>query len=389
MKVTIAVDSFKGSLSSMEAGRAIGEGVRRAYPEAEIHVCPMADGGEGTVEALTEGMGGTIRSIRVTGPTGQPIQASYGIISTSGTAVLEMAAAAGLPLVPKGERDPRRTTTYGVGEMIRDAIHRGCRKFIIGIGGSATNDAGIGMLQALGASITDAKGRPVPYGAEGLREAAHIDMGGMLKELQECTFRIACDVNNPLCGPRGCAAVYGPQKGATPEMVRDMDRWMEQYADLVKSVFPGADPSLPGAGAAGGIGFGFSVFLKARLEPGVQIVLDETQVAKHIQDSDFVITGEGRLDAQTLQGKAPAGVALLARKFSVPVIAMAGSVTKDAVQCNQKGIDAFFPILPGPATLDEAMDPAQAMSNLEQTAEQVFRLVKTTIGRFSKSPIHV
>lgn len=377
MRITIAIDSLKGSLSSIAAGNAVKSGILEVYPDAQVQVRPMADGGEGTVDALTEGMGGVFEDIQVTGPLGAPVTARYGILSRTRTAIMEMSAAAGITLIPYEARNPMETTTYGVGEMIKDAVQKGCRNFIIGIGGSATNDAGIGMLQALGFQILDQQNHPVSRGAKGLAEAVLIRKEEALPELSECTFQIACDVNNPLCGDQGCSAVYGPQKGATQEMVCKMDEWMRHYAEIVKKTFPEADQNQPGAGAAGGIGYAFSSFLNGNLKPGIQIVLKETKLEEYVKDSDLVITGEGRLDGQSIMGKAPIGVAGLAKKYHLPVIAFSGCVTEDAVVCNLSGIDAFFPILRTVVSKEEAMDPANAERNMEAAAEQVFRLIRT------------
>ena len=376
MKVTIAIDSLKGSLTSLEAGQAAAEGIRRVYEDADICIRPLADGGEGTVEALVRGMGGELKRITVTGPLGKPVVCEYGIIKESGTAVIEMAGAAGITMVDEEERNPLYTTTYGVGEVIRDAVRSGCRRFVVGIGGSATNDGGIGMLQALGYGILDKEGRQVPYGARGLAEIASVTDDNILPELSGCTFRIACDVTNPLCGEQGCSAVFGPQKGADPEMIRQMDGWLEHFATLSQEKYPAADPLRPGTGAAGGLGFAFLGFTKAVLESGVKIVLDETKLEDYVRDADLVITGEGRLDGQTVMGKAPIGVAKTAKKYGKPVIGFSGCVTKDAVACNREGIDAFFPILRGVVTLDEAMKTENAGANLADTAEQVFRLIR-------------
>lgn len=376
MKAVIAIDSLKGSLTSVEAGNSVAEGIKRVYCDAEILVKPLADGGEGTVEALTAGMGGKRQTVCVTGPLGTPVQCEYGIIEDTGTAVIEMAGAAGLPIVPEEKRNPMNTTTYGVGEVILDAVKKGCRRFIIGIGGSATNDGGAGMLQALGYEFLDKAGKPIPQGGKGLEVLADIECDDVIPELKECKFYIACDVTNPLCGPDGCSAVYGPQKGADPGMVSLMDQWMENYARVAKEKFDKADPEYPGAGAAGGMGFAFMAFTDAVLESGIKIVLDEIGLDKDVRNADVVITGEGRLDGQTAMGKAPVGVAELAKQYDIPVIAFSGCVTEEAVKCNEKGIDAFFPILRSVVSLDEAMDPENAKNNLADTAEQVFRLWK-------------
>lgn len=375
MKAVVAIDSLKGSLSSMEAGNAIAEGIYRADAEAKVEVRPLADGGEGTVDALVQGMNGSLRKVRVTGPLGDKVDAAYGIIEEAKMAVIEMSAAAGITLVPDEKKNPLFTTTYGVGEMIRDAIEKGCRKFVVGIGGSATNDGGIGMLQALGYDFLNSKGNAVPYGAKGLEDLAEIRKEHVLPELAQCEFKVACDVTNPLCGPLGASAVYGPQKGATPEMVREMDQWLADYAKLAANCSERADAEHPGTGAAGGLGFAFLTFTNAVLESGIKIVLEETKLEQYIQDADIVITGEGCLDGQTAMGKAPVGVAKLAGKYKIPVLAFAGSVTKDARKCNEEGIHAFFPILRGITTLEDAMDAENARRNLMETVEQVFRLI--------------
>jgi len=379
MNIVIAIDSLKGSLTSLEAGKAIETGIKKVYSEAVTKVLPLADGGEGTVEALTLGMGGKLQSIEVTGPLGNKILAQYGILSDGKTAIVEMAAAAGITLVPDNKRNPLYTTTYGVGEILLDAMHKGCRHFIIGIGGSATNDGGVGMLQALGYDMLDADGKPVPFGAAGLKVLCRIDDSRVTPELKECSFRIACDVTNPLCGEKGCSAIYGPQKGATSEDIALMDKWMGDYARISKEKYSHADANAPGAGAAGGLGFAFLTFTNATLESGIEIVLAETKLENHIEKADLVITGEGRLDGQTVMGKAPVGVAKIAKKYNKPVIAFAGCVTPDARACNEHGIDAFFPILRGVVSLSEAMEAENARQNMIDTVEQAMRLLKVKI----------
>lgn len=377
MKVTVAIDSFKGSLSTFQAGNAISEGVKLVYPDADVRVCPIADGGEGTVEAVISATGGELVEVNVCGPLGKRITASYGIILETKTAVIEMSAAAGITLIDDSERNPLNTTTYGVGEIISDAISRGCRKFVVGIGGSATNDGGVGMLQALGFDFLDKDGHAVALGGKGLEDIAEIRIDKALKELRECTFSVACDVKNPLCGENGCSAIYGPQKGATPEMIRDMDGWLHSYADLTKKVLPDSDENTPGTGAAGGMGFALMSYLGAKLESGIELVMKETKLEEYVKEADVVVTGEGRLDGQSYMGKAPIGVAKLAKKHKKLVVAFSGCVTDDAVLCNEHGIDAFFPILRKPATLQEAMDCDNAYKNLKDTACQVFRLIKS------------
>lgn len=376
MKVVVAIDSLKGSLTSLEAGEAIQEGILRAISDAEVIVRPLADGGEGTVEALTRGMNGRYEKITVTDPLGRPIDAVYGILEDSHTAIIEMSAAAGITLIDAKDRNPMNTTTYGVGEMIKDAIGKGCRHFFIGIGGSATNDGGIGMLQALGYGMLDTEGKQVSLGAKGLAELVSITDENVLPELKECTFQIACDVKNPLCGELGCSAIFGPQKGATPDIIAQMDSWLGKYALLTANRYKKADSQYPGTGAAGGMGFAFLSYMNAELRSGVQIVLEETKLEEYVKDADIVVTGEGCLDGQSVMGKAPIGVAALAKKHHKKVIAFAGCVTEDAKVCNQNGIDAFFPILRNVVTREEAMDTDNAHRNMTDTAEQVFRLIK-------------
>lgn len=376
MKAVIAIDSLKGSLSSLEAGDAIKSGILKVMPEADVCIRPLADGGEGTVEALALGMGGTLENISVTGPLGEKVDCVYGVIQESKTAIIEMSGAAGITLVPETARNPLHTTTYGVGEVIKDAINKGCRHFIVGIGGSATNDGGVGMLQALGYGMLDKDGIQVPAGAKGLEKLVHITDDQVISELKECTFKVACDVTNPLCGEFGCSAIFGPQKGATKEMIQDMDQWLSNYAKITAKKYEKADAKQPGTGAAGGLGFAFLAYTNAVLESGIQIVLEETKLEKYVQEADIVITGEGRLDGQTVFGKAPIGVAKIAKKHHKPVIAFSGAVTKDAVACNEHGIDAFFPILRSVQTLEEAMDSSVARENMIATVEQVFRLIK-------------
>lgn len=376
MKVVVAIDSLKGSLTSLEAGEAIQEGILRAISDAEVIVRPLADGGEGTVEALTRGMNGRYEKITVTDPLGRPTDAVYGILEDLHTAIIEMSAAAGITLIDAKDRNPMNTTTYGVGEMIKDAIGKGCRHFFIGIGGSATNDGGIGMLQALGYGMLDTEGKQVSLGAKGLAELVSITDEDVLPELKKCTFQIACDVKNPLCGEKGCSAVFGPQKGATPDMITQMDSWLGKYALLTANRYKKADSQYPGTGAAGGMGFAFLSYMNAELRSGVQIVLEETKLEEYVKDADIVVTGEGCLDGQSVMGKAPIGVAALAKKHHKKVIAFAGCVTEDAKVCNQNGIDAFFPILRNVVTREEAMHTDNAHRNMTDTAEQVFRLIK-------------
>lgn len=375
MKVVVAIDSLKGSLSSLEAGKAISEGIIKVYPDAQVDVRPLADGGEGTVEALALGMNGKLETVTVTGPLGQAVDAVYGILDT--TAIIEMSAAAGITLVEEQDRNPLKTTTYGIGEIIKDAIKKGCRHFIVGIGGSATNDGGIGMLQALGYGILNREGKQVSFGAQGLSEIDKITDEYVIPELKECTFRVACDVTNTLCGEQGASAIFGPQKGATPTMIMQMDKWLAYYAALSKEKYPHANINQAGTGAAGGLGFAFLTYTNAVLESGIKIVLEETKLEEYVKEADIVITGEGRLDGQTAMGKAPIGVAEIAKKYNKRVYALSGCVTEDAVVCNAHGIDAFFPILRSVVPLTEAMEKENARANIIATTEQVFRLIKS------------
>lgn len=374
MKVVVAIDSLKGSMTSMEAGRAIREGILNVLPDTEVIVKPLADGGEGTTEAQVEGLGGELVETEVHGPLETPVKAVYGVIKETGTAIMEMAAAAGIILVGKDKR-PLDATTYGVGEMIRDAVRRGCREFIIGIGGSATNDGGIGMLTALGYEFLDARGAAVGIGAGALGKVASIQTGRVLPELKECRFRIACDVTNPLCGVNGATYIYGPQKGVTEDLRDSLDEAMDSYAQVIRDCLGTDHRESEGAGAAGGLGFAFLSCLNADLQPGIGLVMDAVDMEKTMEGADLVFTGEGRLDGQTAMGKAPVGIAKLAKKHGAKVVALAGAVIEGAEKCNENGIDAFFPILRRIVTLDEAMDPKTAKENMIRTAEQVIRLV--------------
>lgn len=376
MKVVVAIDSFKGSLSSLQAGNAARAGIKRVC-DADVVVKPLADGGEGTTGALVEGLGGEYVYLDVTGPLGQMTRARYGILGDGKTAVMEMAEASGIILVKREELDPWNATTRGVGEMILDAVKRGCREFIIGIGGSATTEGGIGMLKALGYEFLDAQGNPVCEGVMDLDQIASIHSENVPGELRECHFQIACDVKNPLCGEKGAVYVYGSQKGVKEEEKQLMDEKMLHFAQKTTEHF-GRDNSLKeGAGAAGGLGHAFLSYLpNTELKSGIEIVLHAIGLEKEVKDADIVVTGEGRLDSQTAMGKAPVGVARLAKQYHAKVIAFAGGVTEDAGKCNEEGIDAFFPIVRGVTTLDEAMVTEKAKQNMELAVEQVFRLLQ-------------
>ena len=378
-KIVIATDSFKGSLTTFQAGKAIEEAAKEVFKNAETVISPIADGGEGTVEAIISATNGEMVKTVVSNPLGNKIEAAYGFIPHTKTAVIEMSAAAGITLISDSERNPLETTTFGVGEMISDAVLKGCRNFVIGIGGSATNDGGVGMLQALGFEFLDKDGNQVSVGAKGLKDIITIKTDNKIPQLDECSFCVACDVKNVLCGDNGCSAIYGPQKGATPEMIKNMDLWLKNYARLTKTVVPDSNADFPGAGAAGGMGFALMAFLNATLKSGIELVIKETDLENHIKDADLVITGEGRLDGQSNMGKAPIGVAKLAKKHNKPVIAFSGCVTDDAVICNEHGIDAFFPIVRKPCTSEEAMNENNAYKNLKDTAYQVFRLINAKV----------
>ena len=375
MKVVIAIDSLKGSLSSMDAGNAIKNGILKAV-DAEVIVCPLADGGEGTTDALIEGMGGEKITLTVNGPLGAPTEAFYGYLKESNTAIMEMAMASGITLVSRQDLDPMAATTFGVGEMIKDAIGRGIRHFIIGIGGSATNDCGIGMLTALGWEFLDKDGNPVGIGAGALKDVASVKCDKVVPELTECNFKIACDVTNPLCGTNGATYIYGPQKGVTVEMRDALDADLAHFAEVTKAALGTDFAESEGAGAAGGLGFAFLSYLKADLQPGIDLVLDAVEMEKAMEGADLVITGEGRLDEQTAMGKGPVGIAKLGKKHGAKTVALAGALKDGCEACNDAGIDAYFPIIRRIMTLDEAMDGAIAKVNMTKTAEQVFRLIK-------------
>ncbi len=375
MNVVVAIDSFKGSLSSLQAGNAVKEALIKADKASTAEVFFLADGGEGTVEAMYEGLGGEIKEIEVTGPIFNKVKSRY-LILPDKTAVIEMATAAGLNLVPENKRNPMDTTTFGVGELIKDAIASGCRNFIIGIGGSATNDGGTGMLSALGYDFRDENNETIPLCGKGLEHLYEISARNVLPELKDCKFRIACDVNNPLCGKNGCSYIFAPQKGASEDDIIKMDLWLKKYAEITKTISADADSDFPGAGAAGGLGFAFRTFTNAELESGIDIIIDAICLEDGIKNCDIVVTGEGRLDSQTVMGKAPIGVAKLAKKYGKKVIAFSGIIGNGAEVCNEHGIDAFFPIVRTITTAESAMKPDNAYKNLIDTAYQVFRLIK-------------
>lgn len=375
MKVVIAIDSLKGSLTSIQAGNAIKTGILRVDADTQVIVKPLADGGEGTTDALIEGLGGERVSLTVSDPFKKPVSTYYGLLPESKTAIIEMASAAGITLIAEDQKDPFTATTYGVGEMIQDALEKGCRNFIIGIGGSATNDGGIGMLKALGYQFLDVDGNDVGEGGQALAKIASVDSSKSSPALTSSHFQVACDVTNPLCGTDGATYIYGPQKGVTATTRDILDAGMENYAAITTQATKTNHLTSPGAGAAGGLGFAFLSYLGANLTPGVSLILDAIHLESELANADLVITGEGRLDHQTIMGKAPIGVARLAKKHNLKVIAFAGSVASDAAACNTAGIDAYFPIVRGVTTLAEALDPETAKNNMADTVEQVFRLL--------------
>ena len=378
VKIVVAPDSFKECLSALRVAEAIARGLRRADPEAEVVLVPMADGGEGTVDAVVEATGGRRLRTTVTGPLGDPVAATFGVTGDGATAVMEMAQASGLPLVPPQRRNPLVTTTYGTGELIGEALAEGVRTVIIGIGGSATVDGGAGMAQALGVKLTDASGRELGWGGGELGRLAHVDVGGLEERVLGVRFRVACDVTNPLLGERGAARVYGPQKGATPEMVAVLERDLTRFARIIARDLGVEVAKVPGAGAAGGLGAGLKASLAAELVPGVEVVAEAVGLAEKMAGADLVITGEGKLDGQSAFGKTPVGVARLAKKEGIPVVALAGALGADVERVLAHGIDAYFGIADGPLRYEESL--ARAGELLASAAEQCLRLWRSGRG---------
>lgn len=377
-KIVIASDSFKGSISAAEVAACGERAVHRLFPDCEVVQLPVADGGEGTVETLTAALGGQSVATVVHDPLGRLITAQYGLIAKEKTAIIEMATASGLPLLQPEERNPWLTSTYGTGELIRDALERGCRKFLIAIGGSATNDGGMGLLQALGFRFLDAEGQELPGCGSSLSRIEQIDTSGALTALKECLFTVACDVSNPFYGREGAAYVFAPQKGADAEMVEALDQGLRHFAQLIQTTQGIAIDQLPGAGAAGGLGGGLVAFLQARLRPGIEMVLDALQFDTQIAGADLIFTGEGKLDAQTCMGKTPFGVLRRAQQQGIPVVALGGAVEANEA-LNHCGFLAVLPILPYPTSLAKAMDSTFTQQNIERTVTQVLRLLHTSI----------
>ncbi len=378
MKIVIAPDSFKESLSALQVAAAIEAGLREVFPDADVVKIPVADGGEGTVQAMIDATGGRRIAHMVTGPLGEPVPAFYGHVDAQGDdggmAVIEMAAASGLELVPPARRDPRTATSRGTGELIRAALDAGARRFVLGVGGSATNDGGAGMLQALGVRLLDADGRELAPGGAALARLARIDVAGLDARVRDCDFQIACDVDNPLAGPRGASAIFGPQKGATPEVVQELDACLAHYGAIVERDFGRAVAAMPGAGAGGGIAAAMVVFLGGRLRPGVEIVTEAVGLEAAVRDADLVVTGEGRIDGQTVGGKTPMGVAKVAARHGKPVLAIGGCLATDADAVHAHGIDAVFAAVARPCTVAEAL--AAAEDNLRSAARNVGAALK-------------
>ena len=373
MKIVIAPQAFKGSLSALNVANAVQEGVRRIFPDAQILSCPVADGGDGTLETLVESSGGKIMETNVTDPIGKPIAAQWGAMGDGNTAVIEMARTSGLALLTLEERDPLNATTYGLGEIIVSALNRGFRKFIVGIGGSATNDAGAGMAQALGIKLIDREGRNLAFGGAALQNLSSIDISGIDQRVLESNFQIACDVNNPLTGPEGASAVYGPQKGATEENVRQLDSALGVFAEVAKRDLGKDISNLEGAGAAGGLGAGMIAFIEGHLRAGVDIVLDTVNLAEKLEHADLVITGEGSIDFQTVYNKAPIGVARMARAQGIPTIGISGMLGENYQIVHNHGIDAALSITNGPISLEKSLQNAPSL--ISEAVEESLRLI--------------
>lgn len=374
MKIIIAPDSFKESLSALEAADAIERGFKSVFPGADYRKLPMADGGEGTVQSLVDATNGWIKEQIVKGPLGEPVEAFFGMLGDGKTAVIEMAAASGLHLVPVEKRNPLVTTTKGTGELITAALDAGAERLIIGIGGSATNDGGAGMIQALGGRLLDESGREIGSGCGALSQLASIDVSGLDPRIHHVKLEVACDVDNPLTGPRGASAVFGPQKGATDDMVRVLDQHLTHFADVAEKALGTTFRETEGAGAAGGLGWSLLAFLHADLKRGIDIVLEAVDFENEVQDADLVITGEGRIDSQTIYGKTPIGVAKAAKSYDVPVIGIAGSISRDSDAVYQHGIDALFSIVPGAVPLEDAFE--HAVEYMERTARDIAASIK-------------
>ena len=374
MKIVIAPQAYKGSITALGVAIAAEKGILKVFPEAEVLICPVADGGDGTLETLVEGSGGEINETNVTGPIGERLDASWGAMGDGKTAVIEMARSSGLALLSLDERDPLNSTTFGLGEVILQALDRGFRNLIVGIGGSATNDAGAGMAQALGVNLLDENGKQLSPGGAALDKLSEIDLSGIDSRIQDCDFQIDCDVNNPLTGPEGASAVYGPQKGATPDNVKQLDKALGNFSDVVKSQLDRDVENIPGAGAAGGLGAGMIAFLDGQLRAGVDIVLDTVELKTKMEGAKLVITGEGGMDFQTVYNKAPIGVARLASEMDIPCFGISGMLGENYQVVHDYGLESALSIVSGPMTLEEAS--ANAAILIENSVEEALRLVR-------------
>ena len=374
MKIVISPQTFKGSISALDAARAMRKGVLRVVPDSDTVVVPVADGGDGTLETLVEGSGGEIRSVEVCGPLGERIEALWGAMGDGETAMIEMARTSGLALVPLDSRDPLRSTTYGLGEAIGAALDEGFRQFIVGIGGSATNDAGAGMAQALGVRLLDSEGAELGPGGAPLADLDRIDISGIDPRVKKSSFAVACDVTNPLTGPEGASAVYGPQKGATPDMVERLDAALCHLAQVVRKDLQVDVEHVQGAGAAGGLGGGMLAFLNADLQPGVDIVMNAVGIDEALRGADLVLVGEGEVDFQTVYNKAPIGVAKKAKRLDIPVVSISGGLGEGYKTVHEHGIDAAVAIQPGPMSLDESSERASEL--IANATEQTMRLIQ-------------
>lgn len=382
IKVILAPDSFKESLSANEVVEYMELGIRRVFPDAELLRAPLADGGEGTMDTLVKSTDGKLVSCQVTGPLNEKVESYFGILGDGKTGIIEMAAASGLALVPFRRRNPFATTTYGTGELIKAALDYGCRKIVVGIGGSATNDGGAGMAQALGANLLDSSGRQIKLGAAGLADLAHIDLGSLDPRLKSVEIIVACDVQNPLCGPTGASLIYGPQKGAVPQNTGILDNLLQGLAGIIKKDLGKDILNLPGAGAAGGLGGGLVAFLNAKLGKGIEIVMETVELEKKIAGgADLVLTGEGRIDAQTIFGKVSVGVAKVARKYGIPVIAVVGGMSEDAEMVYSHGIDSIVSIAPGPISLQDAFTRTPEL--VTGAVERLMRIIRLFFNEMS------
>jgi glycerate 2-kinase len=371
MKIVIAPDSFKGSLTAIEVSDALEKGVKEVFPEAKVEKIPMADGGEGTVQCLVNATRGEIYEKEVIGPLGEPVIASFGILGDQNTAVLEMASASGLPLVPPEKKNPLITTTFGTGQLIKAALDHGCRKMIIGIGGSATNDGGAGMVQALGVRLLNEAGKDIGYGGTQLSQLNRIDVSEMDRRIKKTKILVASDVQNPLCGPTGASRIYGPQKGATEEMITTLDYALSHFAQIIKQDLGKDISDIPGAGAAGGLGAGLMAFLDAELKPGIDIVINNVHLEEIVQDADLVITGEGEINGSTIYGKTPIGVARVAKKYQIPVVSISALIDESGLLVKQHGIDYLI-------------KPENPPMNLEYSKSKKVELLMKRISEFLK-----